>query len=82
MRFGFDLVSSDANLGNMDLLDTHLDFLGTNIPSKAFVPQQYIKTCIQRVLRTSSSSQNILRDVFKTSSRRVGRRKIATLKTF
>ena len=58
MRFGFDLVSSDASLGNMDLLDTHLDFFGRNIPSKAFVPLQYI-------LKKSS------RHVFQMSSRHV-----------
>ena len=27
MHFGFALVSSDIDLGNTDLLDTHLDLL-------------------------------------------------------
>ena len=58
MHFGFALELSDIDLWNIDLLDTHLDFLDTNIPSKHFV-------CLQDVLKTSS------RYVFKTSPRHV-----------
>ena len=54
MYFGFDLELSNADLLNIDLLDTHLDLLDTDIPSKHFV-------CLQDVLKTSS------RHVFKTS---------------
>ena len=34
MHFGFALDSSDIDLWNIDLLDTHLDLLDTDIPSK------------------------------------------------
>ena len=34
MHSRFDLDSSDIDLLNIDLLDTHLDMLDTNIPSK------------------------------------------------
>ena len=50
MRFGLAL-----ELSNVDLLDTHLDLLDTDIPSKYFA-------CLQNVFKTSS------RHVFKTSS--------------
>ena len=58
MHFGFTLDLPDIDLLNIDLLDTHLDLLDTDIPSKYFV-------CLQDVLKTSS------RYVFKTSSRHV-----------
>ena len=54
MHFGFALESSDIDLLNIDLLDTHLDSLDTDIPSKHFVS-------LQDVLKMSS------RHVFKTS---------------
>ena len=60
MHFGLALDSSDKDLLSIDLLDTHLDLLDTNIPSKQFV-------CHQDVLKTSS------RHVLKTSSRRLQR---------
>ena len=53
MHFGFAL-----ELSNVDLLDTHLDLLDTDIPSKYFA-------CLHNVFKTSS------RHVFKTSSRHV-----------
>ena len=56
MHFGFALDSLDIDFWKIDLLDTHLDLLDTNIPSKYFV-------CLQNVLKTSS------KHVFKTSSR-------------
>ena len=55
MHFGFALDSSDIDLLNIDLLDTHLDLLDTDIPSKQFV-------CLQDVLKMSS------RHVLETSS--------------
>ena len=58
MHFGFALELSDIDLWNIDLLDTHLDLLDTDIPSKYFV-------CLHSVFKTSS------RYVFKTSSRHV-----------
>ena len=36
MHFGFALELSNVDLLNIDLLDTHLDLLDTNIPSKDF----------------------------------------------
>ena len=69
MHFGFALDSSDIDLLNMDLLDTHLDLLDTDIPSKQFVCLQDVledKKCYaEDVLKTSS------RHVLKTSSRRL-----------
>ena len=58
MHFGFALELSDIDLWNIDLLDTHLDLLDTDIPSKYFA-------CLHNVFKTSS------RHVFKTSSRHV-----------
>ena len=57
-HFGFALDLPDIDLWNIDLLDTHLDLLDTDITSKNFV-------CLRDVLKTSS------RYVFKTSSRHV-----------
>ena len=53
MHFEFALELADIDLWNIDLLVTHLDLLGTDIPSKYFVS-------IHNVFRTSS------RHVFKT----------------
>ena len=62
MHFGFPLVLSDIDLGNIDLLDT-------DIPSKPVVSlQDALKTSSRHVFKTSS------RHVFKTSSRHVSRR--------
>ena len=58
MHFGFALESSDIDLLNIDLLDTHLDSLDTDIPSKHFV-------CLQDVLKMSSSRR--LEDVFSVT---------------
>ena len=55
MHFGFALELSDIDLQNIDLLDTHLDLLDTNILSMYFV-------CLHSVFKTSS------RHVFKTFS--------------
>ena len=76
MHFGFALELSNVDLLNIDLLETHLDLLDTNIPSKYFA-------CLHNVFKTSSrhlqdmSSRRLLRN----NSRRLGRRKIVTLKT-
>ena len=37
MYFGFALELSGIDLWNIDLLDTHLDLLDTDIPNKYFV---------------------------------------------
>ena len=57
-HFGFALDLSDIDLWNIDLLDTHLDLLDTDITSKNFV-------CLRDVFKTFS------RYVFQTSSRQV-----------
>ena len=48
MHFGFALDLPDIDLSNIDLLDTHLDFLDTDIHNKYFV-------CLQNVLETSAA---------------------------
>ena len=55
---GFTLELSNVDLLNIDLLDTHLDLLDTDIPSKYFA-------FLHNVFKTSS------RHVFKTCSRRL-----------
>ena len=98
MHFGFALELSNVGLLNIDLLDTHLDLLNTNIPSKYFVclnnvfktsSRHVLKTSSKHVFKTSSrhvfktSSRRPQRNNFsssKTSSRRLGRREIVTLK--
>ena len=60
MHFGFALELSNVDLLNIDLLDTHLDLLDTDIPSKHFA-------YLHNVFKTSS------RHVFKTFSRRLQR---------
>ena len=81
------------------MLDTHLDFLDTDITSKCVYLQDVLKTSSRyvfkmssrHVFKTSSRSlqhinfwrhlQDVLREVLKTSWRRLERRKIVTLKT-
>ena len=46
MYFGFALDASDIDLRDIDFLDTDLDLLDTDIPSKYFV-------YLQDVLKTS-----------------------------
>ena len=54
MHFGFTQVSSDIDLGNIDLLDTHLDLLDTDIPSKLFASlEDVFKTSSRHVFNTS-----------------------------
>ena len=55
---GFTLELSNVDLLNIDLLDTHLDLLDTDIPSKYFA-------FLHNVFKTSS------RHIFKTCSRRL-----------
>ena len=105
MHFGFVLDSSDIDLKNIDLLDTHLDLLDIDIPNKHFVSLQYVlktssrrrqvnnlsssKTSSRRfedifsvtIFRLPTFLQDLLQEVFKTPSRRLGRQKFVTLKT-
>ena len=66
MHFGFALELSNVDLLNIDLLDTHLDLLDTDIPSKYFA-------CLHNVFKTSSRHvfKTFSRHGFKTSSRHV-----------
>ena len=70
MHSGFALELPNVDLSNIDLLDTHLDLLDTDIPSKYFA-------CLHNIFKTSSrhifktSSRHVFRHVFKTSSRHV-----------
>ena len=70
--FSFELLTID--LWNIDLLDTHLDLLDTDIPSKYFACLHNIfKTSSRHVFKTSSRHvfKTFSRHVFKTSSRHV-----------
>ena len=54
MHFGFTLELSNIDLPNIDLLDTHLDFLDTAIPGKYFVSVHSVfKTSSRYILKTS-----------------------------
>ena len=91
MHFRFALELSDIDLGNIDLLHTHLDLLVTDIPSKYFVAlHSILKISSTRVQDMSSrrlqdmSSRRLQQNPFsssKTTWKRLGRRKIVTLKT-
>ena len=83
---------SDTDLWNIDLLDTHLDLLDTDITSKNFVClRDVLKTSSRYVFKTSSrhvfktSSRHVFktssRYVFKTSSRRLQRNNFSSSKT-
>ena len=67
-HFGFALDLSDIDLWNIDLLDTHLDLLDTDITSKNFVSLQRkivtLKTCWRRL---QDISWRRLQDVLKTN---------------
>ena len=68
MHFGLAIELSDIDLWDIDSLDTHLDSLDTNIPSKYLV-------CLYSVFKTSSryALETSSRHVFKLSSRQVFR---------
>ena len=84
MRFGLALELSNVDLLNIDLLDTHLDLIDTDIPSKYFA-------CLHNIFKMSSrhvfktSSRHVLKmswwHVFKTSSRRLQRNNFWSSKT-
>ena len=66
MYVGFTLDSSDVDLSNIDLLDTRLDLLDTDIPSKPFAfLQDILKTSLRHVFNSTSRH---VQDVFETSS--------------
>ena len=91
MHFGFALELSNVDSLNIDLLDTHLDLSDIDIPSMYFAclhivfkmsSRHIFNTSLRHVFKTSSKRPQ--RNNFsssKTSSRRLARRKIVTLKT-
>ena len=72
MHFGFALELSDVDLLNIDLLDTHLDLLGTDIPSKCFACLHYVFKTSSRRIQDMSSRR--LQDVFSVTIVRLPRR--------
>ena len=66
MHFEFALKMSNIDLWNIDLVDTYLELLDTDISSKYFV-------CLHNVFKKSSRHvfKRSSRHVFKTSSRHV-----------
>ena len=75
---------SNVDLLNIDLLDTHLDLLDTNIPSKYFACLNNVfKTSSRHVFKTSSKHvfKTSSRHVFKTSSRRPQRNNFSSSKS-
>ena len=80
MHFRFALDSSDIDLLNIDLLDTHLDMLDTNIPSKHLFlsktswrrRQDMSSRRPEGAFKTSWKTKNCYAEnVLKTSSRHV-----------
>ena len=61
MHFGVALGLSDTDLWNRDLLDTHLDFLDTDIPSKCFF------VSIMSSIRLPDMSSRRLEDAFSVT---------------
>ena len=58
MHFGFALELSDVDLLNIDLLDTHLDLVDTDIPSQYFAYLHNVfKKCLQDVFKTNKCLQ-------------------------
>ena len=54
MHFGFALELSNIDLLNIDLLDTNLDLLGTDIPSKYFARlHNDFKARLEHVFKTN-----------------------------
>ena len=77
MHFGIALELPDIDLWDVDLLDTYLDLLDTDFPTKYFVCLHSVfKTPSRHVFKTSS------RHVFKTSSRRLQRNNFSSSKTY
>ena len=72
MYFWFALDSPNADLWNIDLLDTYLDLLDADNPSKNFVCLQYVlKTSSRHVIMSWRRLQRKNFSSFKTSSRRL-----------
>ena len=82
MHFGFALELSDIDLRNIILLDPHLNWLDTDIPSKYFVyllnilktfRQDFFKACLQDFFKMSSEClARCFQDVFNPTMIRGG----------
>ena len=92
MPFGFALICQILiDMWDIDLSDTDLDFLDTDIPSKTF-QVNVLKTSCRHLLKTSwkhvlkTSWRHVLktswRHVLKTSSTRLQRNNFLSSKTF
>ena len=71
MHFGFALELSDIDLWNIDLLDTHLDLLDTDILSKYFA---FLYNVFKMSWRLQDMSSRRLQDVFSVTIFRLPRR--------
>ena len=88
MHFGFALELSDIDLGNTDLLDTHLGLLNPELNPEISIqisPVSILFVSIKSLRGLQDMSSRRLQDVFSVTifrlPRRLGRRKIVTLKT-
>ena len=80
MHFGFVLDSWNIDLWEMDLLDTNLDIDSRRLEDMSSSRLQDVFSVT--VFSLPRRLEDVLEDVFKTSSRRLGRRKIVTLKAY
>ena len=76
MHFGFALDSSDIDLWNTDLLDTYLDLLDADNPSKYFACLQTSSRRLQDMSSRSPKDQQMLVEMLhKPIIRKFKRRK-------
>ena len=75
-HFGFALDFSDIDLRNIDLLDTHLDLLDTDITSKIFFASETSWRCLQGMSsrRLQDMCSRRFEDVFRVTTFRLPRR--------
>ena len=85
MYFGFALELSDIDLWNINMLDTHLDLLDTDIPSVSFLsivssrrlqdmPSKHLDLEVKSSRRLQDMSSRRLQDIFSVSVFRLRRR--------
>ena len=72
MHFGFALELSDIDLGNTDLLDTHLGLLNPELNPEISIqisPVSILFVSIKSSRRLQNAFARRLQEVFKTSSK-------------